>query len=82
MLQTIDRSFIGEGIIHARLYGSQEPFLPLWQLRHLQHQLRHRPQDAAQLHGRRRQQQRPRARHRRDVLHRNVRPGPPRMSPW
>ncbi|MFO5941283.1 hypothetical protein ACLBSY_30735, partial [Pseudomonas aeruginosa] len=29
MLQTIDRSFIGEGIIHARLYGSQEPFLPL-----------------------------------------------------
>lgn len=29
MLQTIDRSFIGEGIIHARLHGSQEPFLPL-----------------------------------------------------
>ncbi|MDI6527731.1 hypothetical protein QMA71_19510 [Pseudomonas otitidis] len=29
MYQKIDRSFIGEGIIHARLYGSQDPFLPL-----------------------------------------------------
>ncbi|MNZ18421.1 hypothetical protein D3C78_354310 [compost metagenome] len=29
MQQRIDRSFIGEGIVHARLYGSQEPFLPL-----------------------------------------------------
>lgn len=29
MYQKIDRSFIGEGIIHARLYGSQDPFLQL-----------------------------------------------------
>lgn len=28
MQQTIDRSFIGEGIVHGRLYGSQDPFLP------------------------------------------------------
>lgn len=28
MQQTIDRSFIGEGIIHARLYGTQDPLLP------------------------------------------------------
>lgn len=28
MQQIIDRSFIGEGIVHARLYGTQDPLLP------------------------------------------------------
>ncbi|MDF3935468.1 hypothetical protein [Pseudomonas citronellolis] len=28
MLQKIDRSFIGEGVVHGRLYGGQGPFLP------------------------------------------------------
>ncbi len=28
MQQTIDRSFIGEGIVHGREYGSQDPLLP------------------------------------------------------
>ncbi|MDF5982175.1 hypothetical protein P4056_14775 [Pseudomonas aeruginosa] len=55
MLQTIDRSFIGEGIIHARLYGSQEPFLPLGNCDTFNISFAARPQDATQPHGRRRQ---------------------------
>jgi len=28
MMQNTDRSFIGEGTVHGRLFGSQDPFLP------------------------------------------------------